>query len=206
MNQLTRAVALALPDVPVVQSFVSVQEPRLDAALAGLTSPAVVVPLLLCSGFHLLVDVAKAVDRHPGTVSTGALGPDPALTDLLQRRLTEAGATPDDAVVLGIAGSSDPSGAVDAEAALALFTRSASSWPDARLGYVAAKPRLTDVVSEVRASNPGRRVVIASYLMTPGFFLDHLRRAGADLVTSPLGADSALVDLVVRRYRGSLRD
>ena len=64
----------------------------------------------------------------------------------------------------------------------------------------------TDAVDLARKQ--GERVVVASYLLTPGRFADMLRHCGADLVTAPLldgGApDPRLVSLVVDRFHQAL--
>ena len=66
-----------------------------------------------------------------------------------------------------------------------------------------------EAVAEVRRAASGRPVVLASYLLAPGFFQDRLlaaaRRHGAH-ATAPLGAHAGLVDLVTARYREALLD
>jgi sirohydrochlorin ferrochelatase len=44
-------------------------------------------------------------------------------------------------------------------------------------------------------------VAVASYLLAPGHFHDHLADSGADWVTAPLGAHPAIAALVIDRYR-----
>jgi hypothetical protein len=44
------------------------------------------------------------------------------------------------------------------------------------------------------------RVVVASYLLAPGWFHHQLRRAGADVVSGPLGADRRVVATAVERW------
>lgn len=181
------SLAAALRDVvgPVEESFVDVQEPSLDAVLDagdGRWDTRRVVPLLLSAGFHTRVDVARAADR-PGVTVAGPMGPDPRLVDVLVDRLAEVDATPADQVVLGAAGTRDPSG----RAHLALTARRLSrAWgapvPVGVLGGTGE--RLADVVARVR--RPGRRVVVADYLLAPGYFDDLMREAGADRVTAPL--------------------
>ncbi len=71
-------------------------------------------------------------------------------------------------------------------------------------GYLsAAEPKLADAVAAQRV--PGRRVVVATYLLAPGFFADLAARSGADVVDPPLllphePAPAELVDVVVERY------
>jgi hypothetical protein len=43
-------------------------------------------------------------------------------------------------------------------------------------------------------------VVIASYLLAPGFFHDQLAKAGADVVTEPLLPSPVLADIALDRY------
>ena len=184
-----------------------------DAARPGDTDPgagvgrpgdAVVVPLLLSAGFHVAVDVAAAVeDRGPGTGSAAAatpLGPDPRLVALLADRLAEAGVRPDDAVVVAAAGSSRPGAARDVET-LAAGLRERHAGP-VTVGYGAmAEPTVPDAVAAARAAlAPGARVVVAAYLLAPGFFYDRVLAAGADVVTAPLAPDPRLTAIVLDRY------
>ena len=50
-----------------------------------------VVPLLLSVGYHVKVDIARAVKSRPGSAAAAPLGPDPRLAKLLDQRLREAG-------------------------------------------------------------------------------------------------------------------
>lgn len=72
------------------------------------------------------------------------------------------------------------------------------------VGYGAGcAPSVPDAVEAARAD--GRRVVLASYLLAPGFFHDRLQTAGADLVTAPVGADRRVAAIVADRYDAALR-
>ena len=55
--------------------------------VAGLPAgeTAVVVPLLLSVGYHVKVDIARAVKSRPGHPRRRAAGPDPRLAALLDR-------------------------------------------------------------------------------------------------------------------------
>ena len=58
-----------------------------------------------------------------------------------------------------------------------------------------------DRVATARADlPPGGRVVVASYLLAPGYFHDRVLEAGADVVTDPLAPDDRLVQIVLDRY------
>lgn len=205
---LVAAVARARPELAVHESFVDVQEPDVPSVLATQDphSGAVIVPLLLSAGYHVHVDLAEAASTTGLDARvTGALGPDPRLVTVLMRRLSEAGVVcvdTDTRVVLAAAGSSDASATADCmttgEALAAALGVPVS------VGFVsAAAPRLTDAVAEARAH--GGRVVVATYLLAPGYFADLVAASGADIVTAPLlRADedppAELVELVSDRF------
>ncbi|MDT0166417.1 CbiX/SirB N-terminal domain-containing protein [Actinotalea sp. AC32] len=190
------------PDLDVREAFVDVQQPEVADVVADAVrdaGAAVVVPLLLSAGFHVHVDVAAAVAERPA-VASGALGPDDRLVAVLVDRLREAGAGPGDAVVLAAAGSSDHRAVVAVEAVL---DRLRAAWPHGpvTVGYgSAATPSVPDAVAAARAASAGGRVVVAAYLLAPGFFHDRLALAGADVVTAPLAPDDRVVDVVLDRY------
>ncbi|EWS99679.1 cobalamin biosynthesis protein CbiX [Intrasporangium oryzae NRRL B-24470] len=200
---LVEAVARRRPDVEVRAAFVDVQQPDPAAVLEELDGrPARLVPLLLSAGYHVFVDLTEAARAVPGTTVAGALGPDPRLAELLRGRLERAGLRPDDVVVLAAAGSSQASAVDDCRRIAAELARLIGRPVTA--GFLsAAEPRLDDAVAAARVE--GRRVVVATYLLAPGFFADLAARAGADVVTEPLllsdePAAGALVDIVVDRY------
>jgi sirohydrochlorin ferrochelatase len=66
-----------------------------------------------------------------------------------------------------------------------------------------------EAVAELRAEEADRkgddaRVVIASYLLAPGFFHDQLAKAGADAVTAPLLPAPVIAQIVLDRYDAAL--
>lgn len=189
-------------------AFVDVQQPDVPTGLAGLGPdvPVVVVPLLLAAGYHVHVDLHDAVTaaRSAGAdVRLGAaLGPDDRLVDVLERRLAQAGLRDDDHVVLAAAGSSDARALCDCEAvAASLGARLGAG--RVTLAYVsAAQPRVADAVAAARAR--GGRVVVATFLLAPGYFADLVARAGGDVTTAPLLATGGavpdeMVEIVVDR-------
>ena len=201
---LVRRVAERLPDVAVHSGFVDVQQPDAPTALAAVEGPVVVVPLLLSQGFHVRVDLGRAVSERSDAVVTDPLGPDPRLAKVLALRLEDAdaaahpGGGTDRPVVLAVAGSRDPRSLPDAEAMAALLSE--------ELGravvpaYLAARePSLADALT----AHPG--AAVATYLLAHGYFFDVAERvAGSALLTEPLLDDgeppAPLVDLVVDRY------
>lgn len=205
---LVDSVTRARPELDVGGGFVDVQQPDVAASLAALDprGVVVVVPLLLSAGYHVHVDLREALAADDGhtTMLAAALGPDDRLVALLARRLREAGLRQDDRVVLAAAGSSDPRAVADcADMArrLGIVLRR-----EVGVGFIsAATPRLADAVIEARTQASGGRVVLASYLLAPGYFAALAHEAGADVVSAPLLVanrfpPAELVALVGDRY------
>lgn len=188
-------VARRRPGLDVRLAYVDVQQPHLAEVAAGLDRSAVVVPLLLSSGYHVRVDIPAGLAGVDAVV-TPPLGPDEWLIDLLVARLRAAG--PADAVVLAAAGSSD----ARSRAEVAAVAR-ALPWP-ASVGFAAtSSPKVPEVVAAARAAG-ARRVAVAAYLLADGVFHRSLHRSGADVVTEPLATDPGVADLVLRRYDAAL--
>jgi sirohydrochlorin ferrochelatase len=218
-----RAPRRGLPGLDVRAAFLDHCAPSLPQALGSVPAasdsaarePAVVVPLLLTAAYHSKADIpaqlAAAAAARPGldVVCAGTLGPHPLLLAALERRLREAGAAAGDAglartgVVLAAAGSSD-------QAANATIAELAARWARERgwravlPGYAsAAGPRPADSVRALRDGG-AERVVVATYLLAPGYFADKIREAaldaGADAVSAALGAAPEVADVVLDRY------
>jgi sirohydrochlorin ferrochelatase len=195
------------PGLQVLEAYVDVQEPELSGVVEGLPegTAAVVVPLLLSTGFHIKVDVPKAIKSRPEVVAARPLGPDPRLAELLASHLRAAGLTGNDGVLLAAAGSSLPDGSVDSEEQGRLL---AELLPNkVRVAYGAsAQPTVPDGVASLRAelaSEPNGsagRVFIASYLLATGYFHDQLAKAGADIVAAPLLPSPVLAEIALERY------
>lgn len=195
------------PEAEVLDAFVDVQQPDVASVLDALGSDdgraAVIVPLLLSAGYHVHVDLADEARDRAATV-TGALGPDDRLVDVLVARLVESGLRGDDRVVLATAGSSDARAVDDCrDMGRRLAVRLGRP---VGVGFLsAARPTVAEAVVRTRATHPVSRVVVASYLLAPGYFHDLAAAAGGDVTTAPLlRADAAppagLVDLVLDRY------
>jgi sirohydrochlorin ferrochelatase len=205
LARLRLDVAARRPGLQVVAASVDVQKPALPdvvARLTGVGRRCVVVPLLLAAGYHVRVDVAEAIALGRGlATASAALGPDPALVDVLVQRLGECGLQEGDGLVLGAAGSSDPAAVADVERVAAdLAARLARP---VTTGYLsAATPTLADAVRAARADD--RRVTLATFLLAPGYFADVLAAAGADRASAPLAPHPALAELVLRRYDEAL--
>jgi sirohydrochlorin ferrochelatase len=218
-----RAPRRGLPGLDVRAAFLDHCAPSLPQALGSVPAagdsaarePAVVVPLLLTAAYHSKADIpaqlAAAAAARPGldVVCAGTLGPHPLLLAALERRLREAGAAAGDAglgrtgVVLAAAGSSDPAANATIAELAARWARE-RGWRAVLPGYAsAAGPRPADSVRALRDGG-AERVVVATYLLAPGYFADKIRGAaldaGADAVSGVLGAAPEVADVVIDRY------
>jgi len=184
IRELMDAVAGRRPDLDVRLAYVDVQHPRVAAAMRP---GAVVVPLLLSTGYHVRVDIPEAVAGTDARVSA-PLGPDPVLTQVLAERIP----TGTDAVVLAAAGSSYARSQADVAAVANAL--------NAHVAYASGSgPRVADVVAGLRQAG-AVHVTVATYLLADGLFYRTLHSAGADVVTEPLVTSAAVIDLVLSRY------
>jgi sirohydrochlorin ferrochelatase len=218
-----RAPRRGLPGLDVRAAFLDHCAPSLPQALGSVPAasdpaarePAVVVPLLLTAAYHSKADIpaqlAAAAAARPGldVVCAGTLGPHPLLLAALERRLREAGAAAGDAglartgVVLAAAGSSDPAANATIAELAARWARE-RGWRAVLPGYAsAAGPRPAESVLALRHAGAAR-VVVATYLLAPGYFADKIRDAalgaGASVVSAALGAAPEVADVVLDRY------
>jgi sirohydrochlorin ferrochelatase len=186
------------PVLDVRLAFVQHATPSLADGLRAAGSKAVVVPLLLSTGYHLTADIAGAA-RSAGARVARPLGPDELLCTALAARLAEADVPPGTPVVLAAAGSADPQAAADARRQARLLAGQLGA-PVVAAFAAARRPTVEAAVARLRARTGGP-VAIAAYLLAPGSFHDRLRRAGADWVSAPLGGHPAVAGLVIDRYR-----
>jgi sirohydrochlorin ferrochelatase len=227
VTSLVDLVRSRAPSVDIRAAFLDHSAPSLPQVLGSLAADTghcecVALPLLLTAAYHSKADIpaqlAAAVAAHPGldVVSAGTLGPHPLLLAALERRLRDAGVAVHSAderaatsVVLAAAGSSDPA-ANATISALAARWRSSGGWRAVVPAYAsAAGPRPAEAVTSLRDGGAAR-VVVATYLLAPGYFADKIRdgalAAGADAVSAPLGAAPEVADVVLDRYRSAVAD
>jgi sirohydrochlorin ferrochelatase len=188
--------------VPGHTSYVELCAPSVRAVVRRLETPAVMVPLLLSTGYHVQYDLPSALGGAPFPVrSAGPLGPHPLLAEVMCHRLRGAGARRGDPVVLVAAGSRDPDAGVDLAVAGRLLE---ARWgARVRVATVGGAGRsVEEAVGEARADG---RVAVAPYLLASGHFSRRCqalaRNAGAAVAADVLGAHPLVVELVVRRYR-----
>ncbi|MCW2777476.1 MAG: metal binding protein [Frankiales bacterium] len=211
---LARAVALR-PGLVARAAYVDNAPPSVRRALAELVAEGVrdvaVVPLLLTPASHSKTDLAGSVQAarldHPGLrVRYGRpLGPHPVLVDVLARRLQEAGASPEDPVVLVAGGALDP----DANAQVAATARllwEGRTFPSVDVAFASTTgPTVAEALTRLRTLGH-RRVSLARYFLGPGFLPRLVARQaasveGVDVVVSePLGVSDGLAGLLLGRY------
>ena len=230
VRALLDGVRAARPELDVREAFVDVQQPEVDAVLAEAVrdaGSAVVVPLLLSTGYHVRHDIAQAVaavnaSGAGAAVAAEPLGPHPLLVDILADRYAAAEAAhgpfrSGDVVVLAAAGSSVAAAATAVEEVTSALAQRLGRPVTPSYG-AGAEPRVPAAVAAARADagsgadsraggSGAARVIVVSYLLAPGYFLDRVLEAGADVVTDPVAgpagaekADPRLVQVVLDRF------
>ena len=204
LSLTSRVAGLAGEGIRVEAAFVQHEKPLLETALAGATAEAgadgaVVVPLLLSSGYHLSYDIGAAA-RAAGVPVAPPLGPDPRLVSALAGRLDEAGVPGGVPVVLAAAGSRDQRALTDTRHQAAMLA--AHRGAPVVAGFAsAARPTVDEAVTFL-ADLTGRPVAVAAYLLAPGLFHDQLWLSSGSWVSAPLGDHPAVADLIMDRFRG----
>lgn len=196
VTALARQVIRLAPVIDIRVAFVQHASPSLPQALAAAQADAVIVPLLLSTGYHLSTDIVAVAGRV-----AAPLGPDQLLVTALVARLAEAGMPAGTPVVLAAAGSSDPMAAEQVEAQAKLLATELGVEVVAAFA-AAGQPTVPDAVTDLRAATGGP-IAVASYLLAPGYFHDELAKSGADWVTAPLGDHPAVAALIIDRYRAA---
>jgi sirohydrochlorin ferrochelatase len=197
-----------LPGVEVVTAWVEAVAPTVCQVMSQMTKPAVIVPLQLSTGSHVMTDVPAAAALCGAPVHISApLGPDRHLARAMTSRLREAGGLWGDAVVLAAAGSTDPAGLADVGKAARLL---ASEWgPWVTHSFLSGPgPDLAATVEHLRQTGAGR-VCVAPYFLAPGRFSQKAKElsaaAGATTIAPVLGGHRLMTDLVVLRYQQGVR-
>lgn len=202
LASFVNAVRREAPQLDVVDAFIDLQDPSIEAVVSGTAGPRAIVPLMLAYDRAVSVDIVQASHRDSLAVVTPPIGPDWVLAEVGVRRLVEAGARADDTIVLAADSTTDDRAAADIGKAARLLS---AVWGGrVHVGTLGGPDSpLADAVDVARAY--GRRVVVSTYVLTPGPVCNEIARAGADVVTRPLLDDGApdprLVSLVLDRAR-----
>ena len=171
----------------VHEAYVDVQEPTpgtVAASLAG-EQQAVIVPLLLSTGYHTQIDLKKAAEQSAAseTLIAAPLGPSAALAKLQRTRLTQIGWEGYGDTVMAAAGSSRPDGRDAVQLQSEIFSTLLSQYVP--YGFVAdIEPQIETVVEEDLAD------YVSSYLLGRGHFQNHILKMAEEnpnlLVAEPL--------------------
>jgi sirohydrochlorin ferrochelatase len=198
IQRLVDLVRAQRPATRVALGWLERAEPPAGEVLGRLSGAVVIVPVLLSSGYHLNVDIARLAAGRPQTAIAGRLGPDPRLVEVVRQRL-QAGRRAGNDVVLFGAGSADPAAYRQLTEAAVGLRRALAATEDTE---PVVQPRfLTDPdwAIGLRAGSD-----VASYLLAPGFFADRLRARAEQLpagfVAAPIGAHPLVAGLIWQRY------
>jgi sirohydrochlorin ferrochelatase len=192
IRRLINIVRTKRPDVPVALCWLDGAAPTLASLLPSIDGPAVIVPILLSTGYHVKVDIPAIVGDRPQTAIAPPLGPDKRISRVVYLRLRAArtDGDGDDGVVLIGAGSSDPQAKTELEEVARQFKR----WNH----HEVAIGQLTDADPFAAAHGIDQ---VANYLLAPGYFNDILHKlAEADVIADPIGAHPLVADVISDRY------
>ena len=187
LTSIAEAVAAARDGLMVTVAYLDVIEPTLSQILDRIDEPAVVVPGLLSTGYHVTTDIPAVVASRPGVRVARHLGPDDRLTTALVDRIGSGGGS--GRILLAATGSSRPEAAQ--EVAVAATKLAAAT------GQQVLPVSLTNPLGSVLRSGDA----VATYLLAEGWFYDRaVTEAAGHVVTPPIGAHPCLVELILARY------
>ena len=194
-REVRDAVAAARPEISVELCYLDVVDPRLPDVLAADDRPAVVVPALLSTGYHVQTDIPDAIGSRPSTWLARHLGPHPLLVDAMFDRLAQA--RPGVATALVAAGSSRPEARTELDSVARLVGQ--------RTGTEVAVLTMADDLPAALGALP-RPLQVLTYLLAEGQFVSTVREAADDAtsVGDPIGVHPALVELIWTRYDEAL--
>ncbi|MEU5867538.1 MULTISPECIES: hypothetical protein [unclassified Nonomuraea] len=207
-----------------IAAVVRVDNPQIEVRLTAVADladslpsgrDAVVVPLLTWDDPVVMAEIGKAIAASgSGAVATEALGPHPLLAEALHIRLAERGlaradrvrllnvSSPVDAVILGTVGGER---AVHAVQATAVLLASRLTLPVVAASLDSA-PGVDVAAQRLRAAG-AERLAIAPCLIgheAPAEIVERAATAVEAGHAEPLGAHSAVAELVARAYGSQL--
>lgn len=191
----------------VVDAFVDLQQPDLADVVQQTHGRRIIVPLALWHDETTARYVHGLAASAPDVTVTAPIGPNWVLAELGVRRLIEAGARPDDTIVLA-GGPADSERAVRdiGKAARLLSAVWGGKVHVGTTGGGLGSP-LGEAIDIARAYQ--RRVVVSLYALTMPATVRGIGGLGADVVTGPLlspgSTDPTVVSLILARAtaRGS---
>jgi sirohydrochlorin ferrochelatase len=197
------------PRLDVRVAFLEQSEPALSGVLAGFAGrreTAVVVPMLLASAYHALVDIPSAIEASGAWVrQADVLGEDASLVTVLGQRLTEAAVSPEDhelgVIVTAVGSSSETANARTATVADALRAR--GRWAGTEVAFATGPhPTLAEAAERLRRRGASR-LVVAPWFLAPGTITDRVAKSAAELdipVAQPLGAHNLVAAALLDRF------
>jgi sirohydrochlorin ferrochelatase len=197
LEELVGLVRLGLAGVDVRLCYLDVATPSLTGALSSVIGPAVVVPVLLSTGYHVKTDIPAAAAGRPGTVITAPIGPDERISAAALDRLASVrgGQGTSGPLHVVAAGSSDPAARQQLAEVAAHLNRAT--------GRVVSLAQLTE--PDPFAGVP-RTAEVVNYLLAPGYFDNQLHaKAAGRLVGDPIGAHPLAAEVILARYRDAMR-
>lgn len=200
LASLVNAVRREAPEYDVVDAFIDTQQPMLSDVVREVRGPRMVVPLTLTHNAEVPLAIAQGAAGDADVSLSSPLGPDWVLAELGVRRLIEAGARPDDTILLA-ADEADSERAI-ADVSKAARLLSAVWGGRVHVGTIDGMGSpLAEAIDVARAY--GRRVVVSMYALTMSAAVSAIGELGADVVTGPLLSggppEPRLVSLVLAR-------
>jgi sirohydrochlorin ferrochelatase len=193
-EHLIERVRALRPEISVTLCWLDIASPSLAGALAQLTGPVVVVPVLLCTGYHVKTDIPAEIAGREATVQAGHLGPDQRVVTAVAQRLKEAGGAGRPVVLVG-SGSSDPEARIELQRAAGLLA-----------GLTGSEVTVAQLSEDDPLAGAGPETEVASYLLATGYFAQRLQRlAGSRTVSEPIGAHPLIADVILDRYDAATR-
>jgi sirohydrochlorin ferrochelatase len=197
------------PSLDVRAAFLERSEPGLSDVLTELAAgrdDAIVVPMLLASAYHAMVDVPSAIEASGARVrQADVLGEDPALIAVLRQRLAEVGVSPDDpdlgVIVTAVGSSSDAANARTATVAEAL--RGGVRWAGVEVSFATGPhPTVAEAAQRLRRRGASR-LVVAPWFLAYGRITDRVADSAAALgipMAAPLGSHNLVAATLLDRF------
>jgi sirohydrochlorin cobaltochelatase len=212
LDALVSRIRALRPGLRVVLSYVDHEPPSVSSALLSLareSAPVVALPLLLVAATHSKSDIAGALQQArslvPGFhVAYGRpLGAHPSLLEVLEARLSGAGAGPDTAVLLVSAGSADPDANAEIPRIARLLWERRGAPAPVEVAYASAtSPTVPAALERLRVLGH-TDVVVLPYFLAPGRFTAAVAsdaRAHGARMAEVLGAHDGVARAVLERY------
>ena len=178
VRSILTGVAAHRPDLDVREAFVDVQEPAVadvvDARPRQRRRRSPSSYRCCCPSASTSRSTSPRPSTSPAPPRRHHSGPTAARRHPRGPAGRPPGSPTDDSVVLAAAGSTDPAAALAVESIAAGLADRLEQ--PVTIGYGAgAEPRVPAAVAGARAdARPGGRVVVASYLLAPGYFYDRV--------------------------------